>query len=78
MEIGLITTTSVTHASPAGVYAHTANRNWENNQQILDDGGDTNYCSDIAYQLVHGDVGRKLNVSRCWDQMNFTMNFATP
>lgn len=60
---GLITTTQITHASPAGVYAHTANRNWESNQQLLDDGGNPNYCSDIAQQLVRGSVGRKLKVS---------------
>ncbi|GBP04315.1 Membrane-bound alkaline phosphatase [Eumeta japonica] len=29
MATGLITTTSVTHASPAGIYAHAANRDWE-------------------------------------------------
>lgn len=62
-EKGLITTTQVTHASPAGVYAHTANRNWESNQQLLDDGGNPNYCSDIAQQLIHGSVGRKMKVS---------------
>lgn len=60
---GLVTTTQVTHASPAGVYAHTANRNWENNQVLLDDGGNPEVCSDIAKQLIHGNVGRKLKVS---------------
>lgn len=60
---GLITTTAVTHASPAGVYAHTANRNWESNQQLLADGGNPIYCADIAQQLIHGSVGRKMKVS---------------
>lgn len=60
---GLITTTQVTHASPAGVYAHIANRNWESNQQLLNDGGDPKYCMDIAKQLVYGSVGKKLKVS---------------
>lgn len=62
-EKGLITTTQVTHASPAGVYAHIANRNWESNQQLVDDGADPRLCSDIAMQLVHGDVGKNLKVS---------------
>lgn len=62
-KLGLVTTTQVTHASPAGVYAHAANRNWESNQQLVDDGGDSHMCSDIARQLVHGRVGRKLKVS---------------
>lgn len=63
MEKGLVTTTQVTHASPAGVYAHTVNRNWESNQQLMDDGGDPKYCSDIAKQLIHSGVGKKLKVS---------------
>ncbi|XP_054729005.1 alkaline phosphatase [Anastrepha obliqua] len=62
MATGLVTTTSVTHASPAGVYAHIANRNWENDAEVLSDNGDPLVCTDIAAQLVQGDVGRKLNV----------------
>lgn len=62
MATGLVTTTSVTHASPAGVYAHTANRNFENNQALINEGGDPSLCTDIATQLVDGDVGRNLRV----------------
>lgn len=62
MSTGLITTTHVTHASPAGVFAHTSNRNWEHNQVLVDDGGDPLVCHDIAKQLIHGDVGKKLKV----------------
>ena len=62
MSTGLITNTQVTHASPAGVYAHAANRNWENNQILLDDGADPELCTDIAQQLIFGDVGQKLKV----------------
>ncbi len=29
MSAGLVTTTRVTHATPAGVYAHTPHRDWE-------------------------------------------------
>lgn len=62
MATGLITTTSVTHASPAGVYAHAANRNWENDAEIIKTHNDPQQCIDIATQLIHGPVGRKLNV----------------
>lgn len=62
LSTGLVTTTSVTHASPAGVYAHTANRNYENNQALIDEGGDPELCTDIARQLVSGEVGRNLKV----------------
>lgn len=46
------------------MYAHTANRNWESNQILLDDGGDPEVCTDIAKQLVNGQVGKKLKVSK--------------
>lgn len=57
-----MTTTSVTNASPAGVYAHSANRNWENDQIVIKDGAQPELCPDIASQLIRGEVGRQLNV----------------
>jgi alkaline phosphatase len=37
-------------------------RNWENNQQLLNDGGNADYCTDIAKQLIYGNVGKKLKI----------------
>lgn len=54
---GVVTTTRVTHASPAGVYAHVANRDWEDDTEQANDA-----CQDIAYQAVHGLTGSNLNV----------------
>ncbi|XP_034484400.1 alkaline phosphatase [Drosophila innubila] len=71
MATGLITTTSVTHASPAGVYAHTANRNWENDADVLADNADPTVCPDIASQLVFGHVGQNLNVILGGGRQNF-------
>lgn len=59
---GLVTTTRVTHASPASVYANVADRDWENNLNIRMDGCDDNLIDDIAEQLAHGDVGKNLKV----------------
>lgn len=59
---GLVTTTRVTHASPAGVFANTANRMWESDDDVRGDGCDTTKVDDIAKQLIQGDVGRRLNV----------------
>uniref|UniRef100_A0A6P7GCX8 alkaline phosphatase n=1 Tax=Diabrotica virgifera virgifera TaxID=50390 RepID=A0A6P7GCX8_DIAVI len=59
---GLVTTTRVTHASPAGVYAHTANRHWESDTDVLDDHENPKECEDIAHQLVFGETGKNLNV----------------
>uniref|UniRef100_H0VKY6 Alkaline phosphatase n=2 Tax=Cavia porcellus TaxID=10141 RepID=H0VKY6_CAVPO len=50
-SVGIVTTTRVQHASPAGTYAHTVNRNWYSDANMpasaREDG-----CQDIATQLV--------------------------
>jgi alkaline phosphatase len=53
---GIVTTTRVTHATPAAAYATSASRHWEGNERT------PTGCSDIAHQLIHGKVGRKLEV----------------
>lgn len=60
---GFVTTSKVTHASPAGVYANTANRDWENDQVIRKCLCDPSKVKDIAQQLVYGEVGRHLQVA---------------
>lgn len=57
--MGVVTTTRVQHASPAGTYAHVVNRNWYSDANMpakaLEDG-----CQDIAQQLISNmeiDVG---------------------
>ncbi|KAK5641178.1 hypothetical protein RI129_009725 [Pyrocoelia pectoralis] len=59
---GVVTTTRVTHASPAGVYAHTAFRDWESDSDVAKDGETAATCPDIAQQLIHGSTGKNLNV----------------
>ena len=54
-SVGMVTTTRVTHATPAASYAHTPQRNWETDSDIPDT------CpgvKDIAYQLLknHSDI----------------------
>ncbi|XP_053164999.1 intestinal-type alkaline phosphatase [Hemicordylus capensis] len=50
-SVGIVTTTRVQHASPAGAYAHVVNRNWYSDanmpQSAIDEG-----CKDIAEQLL--------------------------
>ncbi|XP_060653467.1 alkaline phosphatase [Drosophila nasuta] len=58
---GLVTTTRVTHASPAGVYAHTSNRDFESDKDVHDLGQNPSDCPDIAQQLLEG-VGKNLKV----------------
>ncbi|XP_035224603.1 alkaline phosphatase-like [Stegodyphus dumicola] len=57
---GLVTTTRVTHATPAAIYGHSASRYWENDAKMAD--ADLTQCKDIARQLVEDDPGRNINV----------------
>lgn len=68
---GFVTTTRVTHASPAGAYVHTSNRDWEYDTPIKEMcGGETN-IRDVAHQLVHSDVGKNLKVVLGGGRRNF-------
>lgn len=53
------------------MYAHTADRDWENNQDVLNAKCDDNEVDDIAEQLVHGSVGRHLKVIFGGGRRNF-------
>ncbi|XP_055599312.1 alkaline phosphatase-like [Uranotaenia lowii] len=70
-DAGLVTTTRVTHASPAGVYAHIAMRDWEDDYYMVVDGCDPEKLEDIAEQLVHGDTGKRLKVILGGGRRNF-------
>ena len=56
MLTGIVTTTTVTHATPAALYAHVSERSWESDADLPD--GHDGACRDIARQFVefpHGD-----------------------
>lgn len=54
-----------------GVYAHTAERDWECNSDVKRDSCDDNTVDDIAEQLVHGPVGKHLSVIFGGGRTNF-------
>ncbi|KAG5683696.1 hypothetical protein PVAND_012962 [Polypedilum vanderplanki] len=62
-SVGVVTNTKITHATPSGVYANIANRNWEGNAEVIRSGCDHLMVDDIAEQLVHGNIGSKLKVA---------------
>lgn len=70
-DAGFVTTTRVTHASPAGVFANIADRDWEYDGEIADDRCDPNLIDDIAEQLIHGEVGKNLKVVMGGGSRNF-------
>lgn len=57
---GFVTTTRVTHATPAAMYGHSASRYWESDDKIPEE--ERPLCKDIARQLVENDPGRNINV----------------
>ncbi|CAK1587351.1 unnamed protein product [Parnassius mnemosyne] len=61
-DAGIVTTTRVTHASPAGAYAHTAARDWESDADARVDCGTDAVQRDIAHQLVHSYPGNQFKV----------------
>lgn len=54
MSTGIVTTTRVTHATPACSYAHSANRGWESdaniNKSVEEDGSK---CKDIGRSVYY-------------------------
>lgn len=61
MSTGVITTTSITHATPAATFAHVPERVWENDTD-LPEAAKAEGCHDIAQQLVDFDVGNGIEV----------------
>lgn len=60
MDTGFVTTTRVTHATPAALYAHTNNRDWECDSEIPKQYQDC--TKDIARQLVEDAPGSNMKV----------------
>ncbi|KAG5670136.1 hypothetical protein PVAND_000418 [Polypedilum vanderplanki] len=56
LKTGFVTTTRVTHATPASLYAHSR-RHMEDDSK-----GDTHGCKDVARQLIENKTGKNLNV----------------
>lgn len=57
MATGVVTTTRVTHATPAATFAHAPERDWEADIDLPKDALELG-CHDIARQLIefpHGD-----------------------
>jgi len=55
-----VTTTRITHATPAASYAHSAHRNWESDADVPEVYRNKPFCRDIASQLV--DDNSDINV----------------
>lgn len=58
---GVVSTARVTHATPAAVYAHSADRDWEADNHLSEEAVN-NGCKDIATQLLEFSSGDGIDV----------------
>lgn len=61
LATGVVTTTGITHATPAAAYAHSVQRDWESDAD-MPELAKKQGCLDIARQLVEGQTGSRLDV----------------
>ncbi|MGX9416397.1 alkaline phosphatase [Vibrio sp. WJH972] len=61
LSVGVVSTARITHATPATTYAHSADRNWENDGSMPNIAKNQG-CVDIAQQLINFDKGNGLQV----------------
>ena len=53
MSTGIVSTTRITHATPACAYAHSPDRHWENDEEKKDEAqDDSSGCKDIGNDKV--------------------------
>ena len=62
LSTGVVSTASITHATPASAYAHSPDRGWEADARMPDDAKAAG-CKDIARQLVEFDHGDGLDIA---------------
>ncbi len=70
LATGVITTTRITHATPAATLAHSADRNWENDAEMPDEALAAG-CVDIARQLIETPYGHGPDVLMGGGRGNF-------
>jgi alkaline phosphatase len=61
LSTGLVTTTSVTHATPAALYAHSPERGWESDTMLSPEARVAGF-PDVARQLIEFDPGDGMEV----------------
>ena len=67
---GVVTTTRITHATPAATYSHVSHRGWENDGE-LSEGARAAGCKDIALQLLEPAGGAGPDVAMGGGRGNF-------
>ncbi|TZF91060.1 alkaline phosphatase [Lysobacter lacus] len=70
MDVGIVTTTRITHATPAATFTHAPDRNWENDAE-MPAAAHAAGCIDIARQLVESPLADRVKVLMGGGRSNF-------
>lgn len=70
LSTGIVTTTGITHATPAGAYSHTPSRNWESDRDLPAEAVQHG-CHDIARQFAEFALGNGIEVALGGGRSNF-------
>ncbi len=73
LSTGVVTTTRLTHATPAATYAHSADRDWEDDKDMPAEALAAG-CKDIASQLIDFQHGNGLEVAMGGGRRSFLPN----
>lgn len=73
LSTGIVTTTRLTHATPASAYAHVPERDWENDRDLTNEARQ-NGCTDIAAQLIEFPHGDGIEIALGGGRINFLPN----
>lgn len=73
MSTGVVTTARLTHATPAAAYAHSPERNWEQDGDIPDTEKQSG-CADIARQFIEFSEGDGIEVAFGGGRRDFFSN----
>ena len=70
LSSGVISTARITHATPAAVYSHSPNRDWERDTNLSEE-AKKNGCVDIARQLIEFPYGDGIDIAMGGGRTNF-------
>jgi len=70
---GIVTTTKLSHATPAATYAHVPERYWESDADLTEEAR-KNGCKDIASQLIEFPYGNGIEVALGGGRIKFLPN----
>lgn len=70
MAAGVVTTSGITDATPAGAYGHVPDRSWRSDPDLTPEAVQ-NGCTDLARQLVEAPAVIRMDVALGGDRVNF-------